>query len=333
MISPFDSSCNQQFSNSSKSYSNTQLNHHNTLSPTTNRFSSSNSPKYDSHFSSNIVHTHLDYLRVSISNLNRKSLQQLEEYLFSGEITKTINKPWHPHPRMPKGKKYQSRIISQTGIILGYAKKGKYKGKNTRYVYDIMIDFTGGYFANLSLLEQIELIYYLNSNLNLKCHRIDVAIDDYSCQLFPVTQMVNAFSKGNNYGFQVIDDSYLNIIKNKLVGTLGLGSRTSSLFIRIYTMHEHFVRWEAELKKAKAQKLFDKLASLESVNKTKSTLQKTISYALAKAAINCIDFRDNSIYSNRKYASKSKTKRLPFWQDFIDKIGVSHHIKKSSQKK
>ena len=91
-----------------------------------------------------------------------------------------------------------------------------------------MIDFTGSYLANLSLLEQIELINYLNSNWKLKCHRIDVAVDDYSRRLFPVNKMIVAYLEDNYFGFEVIDDNYLDIIDNQLVGTLGIGSRYSS---------------------------------------------------------------------------------------------------------
>jgi hypothetical protein len=36
-----------------------------------------------------------------------------------------------------------------------------------------MVDFSGAYFANLSLLEQINVICYLNSNWQLKGSRRD----------------------------------------------------------------------------------------------------------------------------------------------------------------
>ena len=227
---------------------------------------------------------------------------------------------WHPDKSMPKSKQYQNRIVSSTGIVLGYTKRLKDRSKKSKYAYDIMIDFTGAYFADLTLLEQQELIYYLNSNWKLKCHRLDVAMDDYSRKLFPVGQMITAYLEGNNFGFKDIDDSYLDIIDNKLIGTVGLGSRYSIFFIRIYTKHRYFVRWETELKRKKAQKLFDKLASFTTDKSINSLLIKAIFETLINAAISQIDFRDKSNYTNKQHASKKKTKRLPFWQKTIDKI-------------
>ena len=199
-----------------------------------------------------------------------------------------------------------------------------------------MIDFTGSYFANFSLLEQIELIYYLNSNWKLKCHRIDVAVDDYSRKQLPVGQMIGAYLEGNHFGFEVIDDSYLDIIDNKLVGTLGIGSRLSSLFIRIYTKHKYFVRWEAELKKNKAQKLFDKLFEI-ALNKTDEvTYIRNVIKALDAAAFNEIGFRDKSSVSSSKNATKARTEPLPFWKvfreqrySFIENLTNSNHVEVS----
>ena len=207
-----------------------------------------------------------------------------------------------------------------TGIVLGYTRKAKYTGKNTRYFYDIMIDFTGSYFADLSLLKQIELIYFLNSNWKLKCHRIDVAIDDYSRKLFPVGQIIRAYSEDNYYGFKDIDDDYLDIVDNKLVGTLGIGSRLSSLFIRIYSKHKHFVRWEAEFKQKKAQKLFKTLFNLSKQISNDITFIKDVQKTLAHAALDGIDFRDKSSSHSPTNKSKSRTKRLPFWEVFREQI-------------
>ncbi len=224
---------------------------------------------------------------------------------------------------MPKSKKYQNRTISQSGIVLGCTKRAKNTGLNTRYVYDIMIDFTGAYFANLSLIEQQKVINYLNSNWKLKCHRLDVAIDDYSRKLFPVPEMIVAFLYGYNFGFKVIDDSYLDIVDNQLVGTLGIGSRLSELFIRIYTKHRYFVRYEAEFKRKKAQELFTKLADLRQDKIHGNLPVKNIANALAKAALNGIDFRDKSMSISPKNATKNRTERFFFWQECLNKVFAS----------
>ncbi|MEM7591582.1 MAG: hypothetical protein AAF383_08685 [Cyanobacteria bacterium P01_A01_bin.83] len=320
MINQNNSNSNSQFSATQKSPSNTPLFLHSTLTLTSNDFTSSNTYNYDFQLFNKYFYFHLDYLRVSTTDLTEKSFILLTTILFSKVDSKIINKPWHPDPSMPKRKKYKNRRVSKTGIVIGWTKRAKYRGRNTRYVYDVMIDFTGAYFADLTLLEQQELIYYLNSNWKLKCHRIDVAIDDYSRQLFPVGQIISAFLEGNQYGFKVIDDSYLDIINNKLVGTLGLGSRRSSFFVRIYTKHQEFVRWETELKQNKAQKLFDKLIELN-VDKSEGSLPVLdILKSLLDAALCKIDFRDKSIGVSLKNATKTRTNRLPFWQILLDNL-------------
>jgi|GEM_PF-3300015 len=320
MIKPNKENSKHQFLGTQKTPSNTHLNHHATLSLSTNSFKSSSPLQVDSHSYLKSLSIHLDYLRVSTTNLNKRDLDNLLNSLFSKVDYKIINKPWYPDSKMPKSKKYQNRISSKIGIVLGYTKRAKFKGRNTRHVYDIMIDFTGAYFVHLGLVEQLKLIYYLNSNWKLKCHRIDIAIDDYSRDIFPVCQMISAYLDDNQYGFKVINDDYLDIINNKFVGTLGLGSRHSSFFVRIYTLHEFFVRWETELKQTKAQNLFDYLADSSQDKLDSSLFIKTTQEALVNAAIGKIDFRDNSKYTNLRHASRSKTDRLYFWQLFIDEV-------------
>jgi hypothetical protein len=311
-----------------QSPSNTPLFLHDTLTLSTYSFNPSNLPKYDSQqvlkllLTQSLIHVyiHLDYLRVSGSGLTEKAFIHLSRSLFNRVDFKTIDKPWHPDPKMPTSKKYQNRRVSKTGIVFGYTKRAKFKGKNTRYVYDIMIDFTGAYFGNLSLLEQINDVYYLNSNWQLKCHRLDVAIDDYSRKLFPVGEIIAAFLRGDNFGFQVIDDSYLDLVDNQLVGTLGIGSRCSSLFIRIYTKHQLFVRWESELKQKKAQELFTQLANLNNHKVDDELLVKDILKTLVNAALDNLDFRDKSNSIHPKNATKARTNQLPFWSDFINSV-------------
>lgn len=320
MIKPNTAKSKHQLLGSQHSPSNTQLDLHSTLPLSTNSFNLLLPSFLDSHLSSHPVRCLIDYLRVSSNGLSVKHFDFLVASLFSKVDYKIINKSWHPHPGTPKSKKYQNQIVSDTGIVLGYTERAMYKGRNTRYVRDIMIDFRGSYFANLSLLEQIELIYHLNRNWKLKCHRIDVAIDDYSRKLFPVGQMIAAFLEGNNFGFQVIDDDYLDIIDNKLVGTLGIGSRLSSLFIRIYTKNKYFVRWEAEFKQKKAQELFTTLFNLSKQKSDDIAFYKEFQITLAHAALDCIGFPDKNGVNSPKNQSKSRTKPLLFWQVCRDKI-------------
>ena len=303
---------NSQLSATQKSRSNTPLFLHLPLTESTNSFDLLLPLLTDSHFPFLIFHIHLDYLRVSISGLTKSSFSKLKNHLFSGLDTKTTNKLWHPNPKTPKSKKYQSRISSGTRVALAYRKRAKNRGVNKRYVYDIMIDFYGSYFADLSLLEQIELIYYLNSNYKLECHRLDVAIDDYSGKLFPLLQISVALERGNYFGFETKDEEYLYCFPKGCVGTIALGSRESSHYVRIYTKGAKNNRWEGELKQDKAKDLFNGLASFNT-NKLQDIEQiKALLKLLVKAAFANKDFRDKSQCSTAKNTTKERTKRLPF---------------------
>ena len=211
MINPNNENSNHQFSATQKSFSNTPLSLRNTLPLSTNSFNSLLPLLLDSPFPLKVFLIHLDYLRVSSNELTKKSFNRLKHLFFSERDSKTINKPWHLDDGMPRSKKYNYTIESKSGIILGYTKKAKYRGINTRYVYDIMIQLSGSYFANLSLLEQTKLINYLNSNWKLKCHRIDVATSTSSKELFPVPQIVEARQEGNHFGFDKPDKQYLKL--------------------------------------------------------------------------------------------------------------------------
>jgi hypothetical protein len=169
MIYQNNSNSNEQFSATQKSHSNTTLKHRNTQSLTTSSFKLVLPLLVGSHFYSLAFVIEVDYLRASFIGLTKKSFTELQNHFFSGLVTKTINKPWHPVRKKPKGEKYQTRIVSKAGIVFGYTRRAKYKRENKRYVYDVMIDLTGSYFANLGLLEQIELICYLSKFRRCKC--------------------------------------------------------------------------------------------------------------------------------------------------------------------
>jgi DNA relaxase NicK len=129
--------------------------------------------------------------------------------------------------------------------------------------------------------------------------------------------MLAAFAQGYNFGSQVIDTHYLNIIDNQFTGTLGIGSRRSSLFVRIYTEHKPFVRWESELKHKKAQRLFEKLAALGNDQVSGELPVKDILKTLVAAALDNIDFRDKSNILHPKNATRKRTEQLPFWNKFL----------------
>jgi len=183
MIKLNTESSNSQFSATQKSPSNTHLQLHLPLTLSPNSFHNFLFTSNQSKIYFSIINIHLDYLRISTTLSTKKSFDNLLADLglpipcFENKIS------WHPYNEASRKDKYQNSIKSDRRIILGYTKRLLNKSKTPKYVYDIMIDFYGSYFADLSLLEQIKLINWLNSNYKLKCHRIDVAVDDYSREL------------------------------------------------------------------------------------------------------------------------------------------------------
>lgn len=323
MIKPNNLESNSQLLGTQNCPSNTPLFLHLPLTLTTNSFnrflSTSNKAKVEIYNSL----IHLDYLRISTTINTKKAFDRLLADIglpipcFENKLF------WHPDPKMSKKKKFQNSIQSDTGIKLGYTKRLKNRSRKPKYVYDIMIDFTGAYFADLSLLEQMELIYHLNANRELKCHRLDVAIDDYSRKLFPVEQIISAYREGKHFGFQSIDERYVQMTNHRFSGTLGIGSRRSNLFIRIYTRHKSFVRYEAELKGDKAKKLLTDLIGIVNSNLPNNTQAYLFLKALEKAAVGDIDFRSSSHNLTAKNTTRARTERLLWWSECRENISAS----------
>lgn len=301
-----------------KSHSNTHLFLHLPITLSTNSFNSFLSTLNKAKISFNLLNIHLDNLRISTNSLTKKSFNRILADLSLPIPYCENKKPWHPDSKMPKSKKYQNSLRSDKGIILGYTKRLLNNSKKPKYVYDIMIEFYGSYFANLSLLEQLNLVNYLNRSLEPKCHRIDVAIDDYSKKLFPILQMLVAIDSGDYFGFKKVDEEYLYCTSEGCLGTLYLCSRLSEFFVRLYTSHEYFDRWETELKRGKAKKLFVHLASLVKESNDEVLSMSDILKALVNDAFGKIDFRDKSKCMSPSNATREKTNRLPFFQKILD---------------
>ena len=74
------------------------------------------------------------------------------------------------------------------------------------------------------------------------------------------------------------------------------------------------MRWEAEFKQKKAQKLFDKLFEIRENKTDEVTYIRNVIKALDTAAFDGIGFGDKSSVSSSKNATKARIKPLPFWQ-------------------
>lgn len=188
--------------------------------------------------------------------------------------------------------------------------------------------------ANLSPIEQYDLICYLDKIKGIKwTDRNDLAIDDYSYQIIPLEEMKEAHQEGNNFGYQ----------RQWFEGTNGnketegsiteyFGAKTSDKKVRIYSHKNKCMRFEAQLRGSYAEAAIKKLVSLERTTENDEEWSLKIQQTLGSIAVGTIDFRDKSKLKNKNNSCVNKTKRLTFWQEFIDQIGDSTKIKIATNK-
>ncbi len=119
--------------------------------------------------------------------------------------------------------------------------------------------------------------------------------------------MVKAYQEGNHFGFQEYQQ-YQN--------THYFGSRNKSRkLVRVYQRSD-CLRYEAQFRYHHAKSVFREIAHLGLTRRNDENWSREIQKTLGNLAIGAIDFRDKSKGST----SKARTKRLPFWQKFINKV-------------
>lgn len=190
-----------------------------------------------------------------------------------------------------------------------------------------MIDIQGSYFTNLSPIEQQSLIKHLSIISQVNCHRIDLAIDDYTYQQIPRDEMVKAHKQGNSFGYQNFTSIVTDKGKDSDEKTDYFGSKNSEKHVRVYNHKNKCMRFETEFKKDSATSVFNEIANLNQGDKSEDEFSKTIQQTIGGLAVGAIDFRDKSKLKNQKKACKSKTQRLPFYQQFIDRVGANIQVK------
>jgi hypothetical protein len=164
-------------------------------------------------------------------------------------------------------------------------------------------------------------------NYSPKCSRIDTSIDDYSFENIPLDEMLKAFKEGNYFDFRWYGEETTATSPDNSTTTHYFGGKGSKRLVRVYKHKNESLRLETQFRGDYAQVAFEALATLEREDETDEEWEKIIQKNIGGIAVGAIDFRDKSKLKNQNKACKSKTKRLPFWQDFIDKIGVTHSIK------
>jgi hypothetical protein len=152
-------------------------------------------------------------------------------------------------------------------------------------------------------------------------------MDDWSRQLIPYQQMIEAARRGDVAGYkkyEVVGGG--NVGEGGEIKLIGLGGRKSETYIRIYN-HDwgeqlgQSLRMECEFKGKKAQVVFNLLTSVELDNKRDPNQE--ITEWIVSLVTGQHDYIDKSKGGTRspKGINKQDCKRLPWWQQFLDQIG------------
>ena len=163
---------------------------------------------------------------------------------------------------------------------------------------------------------------HLQNSYQAKCTRIDVAIDDYSKSLDPQL-MLDAYRAGD-CGIIRKMSHVMNYRSGEPYGwTLNFGSRESESFVRYYDKDAESNgavptwRLEAEFKGDKAQKVLGDIATLPL-----SELHELAPKYLGVIVLGCLAFVDR----DGKQRRLKRCPNLPWWQDFIDRVGGSLRV-------
>jgi hypothetical protein len=269
-----------------------------------------------------VFHNHLDWLTLNFTGLTEEKFNQLLRRTGRGLITLEKNQSWSSGE---KAKNYQNTITSPIGLKGAYS---HYQIENSVDIfYDGTIALSGEYFTSVNTVEQWELCRDLYSNYSIACSRADVSIDDYSFKNIPLNEMIEAYKKGDYFDFRELGKQEEYTSPDNLTTTYYFGSKGSKKLVRVYTHKNESLRLETQFRGKYAEVAFEVIATLKRESELDEEWTKIVQKTIGGIAIGVIDFRDKSKLKNQKKADKSKTKRLPFWQDFIDKVGVVHLIK------
>ncbi len=274
-----------------------------------------------------VFHNHLDWLTLSFTRLTEEKFNNLLQRTGRGLVALEKNKPWSSGER---AKSYQNTITSPIGLKGAYS---YYQAEiSTDTFYDVTISLSGEYFAPLGAIEQWELCRNLDINYSASCSRIDTSVDDYSFENIPLNEMIEAYRQGDYFDLRDYHHETDEKDPNNPSTVHYFGGKGSKKLVRVYNHKNKSLRLETQFRGEHAQVAFQAVANLKREFKTDEELSKVVQTTIGGIAVGAIDYRDKSKLKNQKKACKSKTKRLLFWQNFIDKVGAVHRIKVTKEK-
>jgi hypothetical protein len=271
---------------------------------------------------------HVDFLTV-LGVIPTSDLACLLDFLTDCNHSVDTSKPWH----LGSFKHYESRVYGCNNIVGGFT------ANEDTGECSVALMLPGQFWETMTVYQQRNYCRGVK-RWGLRCSRIDLAIDDYSKTELPVSEMIQADEDGNGFGYRVSKFIKSGTHDDKKI-TQYFGSRESGCLTRVYE-HEFgdgtsCNRLEVEFKRAYSQQVFDLFAGKDTEISASNCLgdnardvhaikekedleaQKFISGIVAGV----IDFRDRASSGavNKKKLSAEQCDRLPFWQEFLDKLG------------
>ena len=275
------------------------------------------------------IQIHGDYLRyISWEPIGEDEFNDLLQVISGGY-------PWdiqtNGYFSLGKGiRGYANQAVMPQGIRVLFDKK--YDGIKDEDTYECVIDFQGKYLGTFTPYNLFQLLLLLEDiKYRLKCSRFDIAIDDYYYKEM-IHDCMDAIEKEQFVGFQTAKYITGDLVKKDDDGTLYLGSRRSDRFVRIYDAQAKHgieaIRYELEAKGKVAREIVQNFLGEamcyrnphdEVWEKSTEEVEQLLGQFLGGVAVGHIDFVDKT--NQRKNGQVSDLPRLPFWQDFIDRIG------------
>ena len=266
---------------------------------------------------------HLDYLRFRAENLTTQAFESLLNFTIDNYGVK-MYQPWTPGGGAVW---YEHKLIGINGFVGGFT-------TNSDGLISCMVDLSGSYFEQLDLIGQWRLLLGLTNAYGVKCSRIDIAIDDPTYSVIPVSKMRKAWERGENFGFRKHRYIESGETPEDLKKSWYFGSRESGKCNRIYDHEGECMRHETEFKRGYAQEVMleiteikrpDFTASMQlddceedDPEKRKLEFVNIISKKLASIVLGSMDFRNRGNREDRSRAGYRDSERLDFYQEYID---------------
>lgn len=273
---------------------------------------------------------HCDYLRITATHYTGERLKSLLEFLDPKYIIEE-KLPWSAGAGAPW---YDNRISGVRGLRGGWSLDEDERIK-------VMLDLPGEYWEMRTPTDQWRIFRGLKYCYNVRCCRVDTDIDDPSFSIIPVEQMRNAYYSDKGFGFR----KYRHHItkhspEDEALITDEYGGRNSGRFVRVYNHENECQRMEAEFKRGYAPEVFDIISDIKrplehydisSGSDTSRTAEELneefdlmIMRKIAAITVGAIDFRDRGKHTSRNGIGVRDSRRLPFYQKFIDFLETTH---------